>query len=70
MTLEIGGTVLVSGAVDPAMTVRPIAHRQLEEFISLPVEIRLATHSRAYDDVKPLTAGKPFRAEFGHCSLI
>jgi hypothetical protein len=70
MALEIGGAVLVSRAVDPSVTVCPIAQRQFEEFIAFPVEIRLATYSGTYDDVKPLTVGKPFRAEFGHCSLI
>src|SRR4051794_37473608 len=42
---EVGCPIDITGAVDPTMSIAPVAHRQLEEPISLPVQIRLSSHS-------------------------
>ena len=66
---EVGGAIDVAGTIDPAMAIGPVAYRKLEEPVALPVEIGLAAHSGAGDDVERLAAGEQLVSPAGHRGL-
>ena len=45
-TRKIRGAVLVSGTIDPPLSIGPVAHRQLKQIVAVPVQVSLSARTR------------------------
>src|ERR1700691_3310479 len=69
MAAKVCGAIDVVRTVDPLVSVRPITYRKFKELIAGPIQIRLASHTRAGNDVDPLAQRQSLCAFFGNCGL-
>src|SRR5471032_137103 len=56
--VELGRAVGVTRAVDPGIDAGPVRHRELEELVLVPVQVRLSLPPRTDDDVEALRAAQ------------
>jgi len=67
---KIRRPIRIPRTIDPPMSLRPVAHRQFIQAISLPIEIRRPAHARARHDIHPLASALLLFPPPGHSRLI